>query len=209
MIWFILPLSPHDSELQYVFMCAVIFESHRDPDSQITKEWHPFSLLFSPLITGSFSPSLFFSLSPIHRSACCLCPRFPSIFSATQSQCKRFVFPLFRWSSSIPKSMSSLFFQMLGICFSCISLLAIWWSQKGVLDVEGMQKRKTQRESHLLWRARNIIEVQFANRALRKLLVLSLLLLFSCLGCLRECCDTHFKLWIVAYHATMEDIALT
>lgn len=160
-----------------------------------------------PRITGTFSLCLFFSLSPIHRSACCLCPQFPSIFSVTQSQCTCFVSPLFSWSSSIPKSMSSLFFQMQGICFSCISLSHLMEPERGV-GCWG-QKTKTEWESHLLWRAKNIIGVQFKNRALRKLLVLSLLLLFSCLRCLRKWCDTRFKLWIVAYRATKEDIAWT
>lgn len=60
----------------------------------------------------------------------------------------------------------------------------------GVACRGAIRKRKTERETPLLWKARNIIEVQFANTALGKVLVLSLLLLFSCLCGSKEWRDT-------------------
>lgn len=86
MIWFILPLSPHYSGIEYVFMCGVIFQSHHDPDSPITKEWHPFYLLFSsPNHSHFLSLSLFLSFSHPSISMLSLSPISLHLFSHSES----------------------------------------------------------------------------------------------------------------------------
>ncbi len=132
MIWFILPLSPHYSGIEYVFMCEVIFQSHRDPDSPITKEWHPFYMLFS-----SPDHCHFLSLSPF------LSFSHPSISMLSLSLIS---LHLFSHSESMHTlCLSSFQMKQLNPQINVLSILSnsvnlffmhLSWSQKGVSDVE-------------------------------------------------------------------------
>lgn len=158
-----------------------------------------------PLIIGTFSLCRFFSFSHPSISMLSLSPISLHLFSYSES-IHMLCLSSFQLKQLNPQINVLFILSNAGNLFFMHLFEPFDGARKGCWMLRAMQKRKKEWESHLLWRARNIIGVQFKNRAVRKLLVLSLLLLFSCLRCLREWCDTHFKLWIVAYHATIEEL---
>ncbi len=121
MIWFILPLSPHYSGIKYVFMCEVIFQSHRDPDSPITKEWHPSTCCSPPLIIATFFPVSFLSFSHPSISMLSLSPMSLHLFSHSESM-HTLCLSSFQMKQLNPQINVLSILSNSGICFSCISL---------------------------------------------------------------------------------------